>query len=524
MAQWDHGYVTDVAYTTNAYQETSPSWLAACSTILGFRPTNLTGPFRYLDLGCGNGLGALIVAATYPQAEVRGYDFNPTHIENAREMAAEAGLTNVRFEDVSFEALAGQDSPEAFDIIVSHGVLSWVSPENRRHLIRTISRRLQPGGLTYLSYNVSAGWAGLEPLRLLMRQLAEADNRRTDQSVTDIFRFLDQLRDAGAAYFRVHPHLEARLAQMKAQDARYVAHEFLNRDWHPVMFADVAEAMIETRTQYIGSATPMENIDLVAVPEGVQSIVNNTNDFTIRETIRDLGSAKNFRRDLWRKGGERLPTVEHIALLDAITLVWTGKAMDAEFTFPGPIGPITGQAHFYRPLVDAIQEGPLNIGQLRGLPELRDQQPAEFAQAALLLMGGGYVHPAASIEAAPIGVDDPNIRARSRDNARRLNIAITRRLGAGMDMQRVTAPAIGSSIAIGFLEGLMIGRLLAGGNPEPEALIDGALNDMTRSGRSLQRDGQPLRDLTETRLMVSEAVRGLLSGRLPLLRTMGVLD
>ena len=38
MARWDHGYVTDVAYTTNAYQETTPSWLAACSVLLGYRP------------------------------------------------------------------------------------------------------------------------------------------------------------------------------------------------------------------------------------------------------------------------------------------------------------------------------------------------------------------------------------------------------------------------------------------------------------------------------------------------------
>ena len=95
MAQWDHGYVTDVAYTTNAYQEATPSWLAACSVLLGYRPPDLAGAFRYADLGCGNGLSALIAAATNPLAEIWAYDFNPTHIENARAMAASADLTNV---------------------------------------------------------------------------------------------------------------------------------------------------------------------------------------------------------------------------------------------------------------------------------------------------------------------------------------------------------------------------------------------------------------------------------------------
>src|SRR3984957_9938989 len=405
MARWDHGYVTDVAYTTNAYQETMPSWLAACSVLLGFRPTNLAGPFRYADLGCGNGLSALIVAATNPQAEVRGFDFNPTHVENARALAAAAKLTNVQFEDISFEALAradpnasnmgasNMDISDMFDIIVSHGVLSWISLENRQHLTTIIGRRLRPGGLAYLSYNVSAGWTGVEPMRLLMRQLAEADQRRTDQSVGDIFQVMDQLRTGGAAFFRAYPGLEARLEQMKAQDARYLAHEFLNRDWHPVMFADVAEAMHEARLQYIGSATTMENIDAVAVPEGVLPVLARITDAAVRETIRDLASAKNFRRDLWRKGGETLPVQEHLALLDAMKLAWTGKTAEGDVTFSGPIGTVTGQPEFYFPLLDAICAAPKTIGQLRALPAVRDRQPGEFVQAALLLMGGGFAHP-----------------------------------------------------------------------------------------------------------------------------------
>src|ERR1700722_14689900 len=399
MARWDHGYVTDVAYTTNAYQETMPSWLAACSVLLGYRPPDLGVPFRYADLGCGNGVSALIVAATNPQAEVWGFDFNPTHIENARVMADRAKLTNVQFDDISFATLAQGDAgvPDNFDIIVSHGVLSWVSLENRRHLTSIIGRRLRPGGLAYLSYNVSAGGGGGGAVgvrtRLLMRQLAEADQRRTDQSVGDIFQVMDQLRTGGAAFFRAYPGLEARLEQMKAQDARYLAHEFLNRDWHPVMFADVAEAMHEARLQYIGSATTMENIDAVAVPEGVLPVLTRITDAAVRETIRDLASAKNFRRDLWRKGGETLPVQEHLALLDAMKLAWTGKTAEGDVTFSGPIGTVTGQPEFYFPLLDAICAAPKTIGQLRALPAVRDRQPGEFVQAALLLMGGGFAHP-----------------------------------------------------------------------------------------------------------------------------------
>jgi SAM-dependent methyltransferase len=494
--------------------------------LLGYRPPDLAAPFRYADLGCGNGLSALIVAATNPHAEIWGFDFNPTHIENARAMAAQAKLTNVFFEDVPFEALArdGQDSGEHFDIIVSHGVLSWISPENRRHLTAIIARRLRAGGLAYLSYNVATGWSGVEPMRLLMRHLAEADHRRTDQTVAGIFQVLDQLKTGGAAIFRAYPGLEARLEQMKAQDVRYIAHEFLNRDWHPLMFAEVAEAMAETRASYIGSATTIENIDAVAVPEGILPILASTANAAARETIRDLASAKNFRRDLWRKGGEPLPAQEHLALLDAMMLVWTGKTVEADITFPGPIGVVTGQPDFYRPLLDAIRDAPVTIGQLRTLPVFRGRQPGEFIQAALLLMGGGFANPTWAYHEYSSSGQPSSGQPASRDSCARLNAAIIGRLRMGIDLHRLAAPAVGTSIQIEVIEGLVIGRLLDGGSLDPEALIDGVLNDVTRSGRSLLREGKPLSDPDETRVLVGETVLAVLARRLPLLRGMGVLD
>ena len=244
----------------------------------------------------------------------------------------------------------------------------------------------------------------------------------------------------------------------------------------------------------------MENVDAVAVPEGVQQVLQNTPDAAARETIRDLASAKSFRRDLWRKGGETLPAREHMALLDAMTLVWTGRIAEGDITFAGPIGEVTGQAEFYRPLLDTIREGPATIGQLRALPSLRDRQPGEFVQGAIMLMGGGYAHPAWLLSAPKAA------QQRAREASARLNGAIVDRLRLGVDLLRLATPLTGSSIAIDVMEGLVVGRLLDGGSREPEALIDGVLNDVVGSGRALLRDGQPLADPTEARTVVGEAV------------------
>ena len=513
MARWDHGYVTDVAYTISAYQETTPSWLAACSTLLGFLPTDTAKPFRYADLGCGNGLTTLLTAATSPHAEVWGFDFNPAHVEQARAMAARSGLTNIHFEETSFEALAKADAAGDFDIMVSHGVLSWISLENRRHLLDIIGRRLRPGGLAYLSYNTTTGWSGMEPVRLLMRQLAQSSQRRSDQAVETVFGVLEQLRAGGAMFFQAHPGLQSRLDQMKNQDARYIAHEFLNRDWHPVMFAELLEAMAETRTTFIGSATLTENIDAVSVPQALLPLLADVRDLGIRETIRDLASSKAFRRDLWRKGGERMAAPEHTAHLDALTLIWTGKPPEDTVTFPSPVGTVTGQPEFYRPLLDAIRAGPVTIGALRALPALQGRQIGEFVQAASLLIAGGHAHPG-----LPGGG-----RAEARAATARLNGAIVDRIRMGVDLQRLAAPVIGSSVPVSVVEALVTGQLLEEPARSRAALTDEALNALSRSGRSLQKDGQTLTDPAAAHALVSEVVRAVVEERLPLLRVLGVV-
>jgi hypothetical protein len=201
-----------------------------------------------------------------------------------------------------------------------------------------------------------------------------------------------------------------------------------------------------------------------------------------------------------------------------MTLVWTGRVAEADITFAGPIGEVTGQSEFYRPLLEAIREGPMTIGQLRALPALRGRQPGEFVQGAIMLMGGGYAHPSWLLEASD------GQRQRARDAAARLNGAIVGRLRLGVDVLRLAAPLTGSSIGIDVMEGLVVGRLLDGGSREPEALIDGVLNDVIGSGRALLRDGQPLDAPSEARTVVGEAVRGVLARRLQLLRGMGIVD
>ena len=515
MAQWDHGYVTDVAYTTNFYREITPTWLSLTSLLLGHRPPDLAGPFCYADLGCGNGFTTLAVAAACPQAEVWGFDFNPAHVEFASSLAARAGLTNVRFVESSFADLAADTALPDFDFMVSHGVLSWISPANRRHLMQAIAQNLKPGGLVYLGYNVTTGWASMLPVRALMRMLTVASPERTDVAVQGALDAVDRLKQAGALFFQAHPTLETRLADIRRQDPRYIAHEYLNQDWHPLMFADIAEEMAEAKCRFIGSATLAENIDSVAVPPGVAPLLAETRDTIMRETLRDIGCAQGFRRDLYRKGVAPMPAAEQQEMVEALSLVGLGQVVpEAGASFATPIGNVTGRPEVYGPMIEMLATGPISIGRLREAPQFAGRPAAELVQALTLLVAGGYAHPM-----LPAGGT-----ASGRKAASRLNQAIAQANTTGGDLPRLAAPAIGSAVGTDVLETLVVGALLAGQKADAASLLANALAVLAKSGRSVQREGKPVTDAAEARQIVSDAIAGILERRLPVLRGLGVLE
>lgn len=516
MARWDDGYVTDVAYTHAAYRETTPAWLAMAALLLGHRPPDLAKPFCYADLGCGNGVSALTVAATAPHAEIHAFDFNPAHIEFGRDLATRAGLANIHFHETSFADIAAMavDALPSFDFIVSHGVMSWISAENRALLTGIVGQRLRAGGLAYLSYNVTTGWANMVPVQALMRMIAAGSGARSDATVPAIWAALDKLKEAGAGFFATNPGLELRLANLRQQDARYIAHEFLNQDWHTLMFADVADAMDGAKCAYIGSATLAENIDQISVPTGVQPLMVEARDRRLRETLRDFGSGQAFRRDIYRRGTPTLPMPEHHRLLEAVTLHWTGQPAPTDIVFTTPIGTMTGNPEAYRPLLMALEAGSFTIGQARTIAPFSGRPFVELLQAIALLIGGGYAHPA-----LPLGDSPEALRATAG-----LNRAVASMNAEGADMPRLVSPILGTAVTADMTETLVAGSLMAGHPAEVVSLTEMLVTQLRRGGRTLQRDGKPVTDPGEATRIATEVVRHVLDRRAPLLRRLGVLE
>jgi SAM-dependent methyltransferase len=105
---------------------------------------NGLSPRRALDLGCGQGRNALWLARQ--GHEVTGLDVSSVAIDQARALAAEAGLV-VHFRAVDL-ARDWQPEPDSFDLIV----LSYLQlPESTRRAVHTkAATALAPGGTIFL--------------------------------------------------------------------------------------------------------------------------------------------------------------------------------------------------------------------------------------------------------------------------------------------------------------------------------------------------------------------------------------
>jgi hypothetical protein len=153
------------------------------------------------------------------------------------------------------------------------------------------------------------------------------------------------------------------------------------------------------------------------------------------------------------------------------------------------------------------------VGALRRSDTFARRQVAELSQAVMLLIANGYVHPALP-EA---------VRANARGSTDRLNATICAFIADGGDIARLAAATIGSELGVEALEALVVREKLSGRSMEVDALTDRILAALTQAGRTVQRDGKPVQDMTEARGLVRESVVGVVQRRLPILVRLGVI-
>jgi len=514
MSNWTDGYVSDIEYLDGWYAEQMPAHLdIACLLRATEPPVPAGAPFRYCELGCGVGRSAATIAATSPEAEVWGIDFNPAHIARGRSLADEAGLSNLHLEDWTFASLAGANGAALprFHYIAMHGVWSWISPENHRHIVDFIDAHLEPGGLVYVTYNALPGWNNVGPMQRMIRSLALLQDGRCDDRVAAALGFVRRMADAGAGAL-LQDQL-ARLEEMcRKEDIAYVAHEYLNEHWQPCYQADVAKALADARLTFAASANIFDNYPDLCVTKEQRELIEGS-PLALQETMRDFFMERTFRRDIYVRGARTIPARRLEGRLREVrlTAVIPKSALSRDIKVPLG-GAELGEA-FYEPALKLIADGAPTLDEI--FAEVDPAKSTATAREAIgMLIGSKQAMPVVSA----------SLSEATRQRVRRYNSALLRlSSNRGKAHTSLAAAAIGSAVTVRLIEMLVYGALAEGVPAEAGPIVEDCLNRLRRTGDRLAKDGRTIEDPAETAALLKDNVPEVLSVALPIWRRIGAI-
>jgi len=488
---WTHGYVQSVDYTHHYCRELSPVHLDFACLSRGISTSLADRPLRYLELGFGQGL-SLNVHAAASEGEFWGTDFIPAHVVNARELAA-ASHSGARLFDDSFEDFARRDDLPEFDVIGMHGTWSWISAQNRALVLDLVRRKLAPGGLLYVSYNALPGCAAELPLRNLLKLHAEqvsppllALPEKLDASLA----FIRSLAEAGSRYFHEQGESRALLERVSGQNRNYLAHEYLNRDWQPMGFAEVAELVSQAKLEFATTATLTEHLDGASFPERAKKLLDDAKHPLLRETVRDYLVNQRFRRDIFVKGLRRLSGEardERFARTRFVLRAQPSKLLGAKI--PLPFGEAELKPETYGGLSAALAEqdfAPKSLEFLKHHPACKQLRPAQLVHALRLLVGTGHLHLAQS--ATAIALAAPRCRA--------LNAHLLERATHSEDNPVLASPVTGNGVLVPHDQQLFL-HARSQGQTAPEQWVAYAWSRYSALGVRLTRDGKTLESAPE---------------------------
>ena len=509
MSDWTSGYVADIGYTFGYYTELNPQRIK-----LAFLNNGLVFPEvgKACELGFGQGLSANIHAAA-SVSQWHGTDFNPSQAGFAQELAAASG-SGAKLHDEAFAEFAQRDLPE-FDYIGLHGIWSWISDENRAVIVDFIRRKLKVGGVLYISYNTLPGWGTFAPMRHLMTEHAEvlgAEGRGIVSRIDGAMDFAEKLLATNPLFSRANPQVGDRLQKMKDHSRHYLAHEYFNRDWHPMHFASMAQWLEPAKLQYACSAHYLDHIDAVNLTAEQQAFLKDIPDPMFRQTTRDFMVNQQFRKDYWVKGARSLTPLEQAQGLREQRMVMTLHRPGVSLKVTGALGEAALTETIYAPILDLMADHKVRtMTQIEQAVKDTGITFAQLVQAVLVLCGNGTFS----------SVQDDAAITKAKKHTDKLNTHLMLKARSSNDITFLASPVTGGGVGVGRFHQLFL-LALQQGKKKPEEWAAFVAQILAVQGQKIVKEGQPLETAEAQLAELTTQANEFADKQLPILKALQI--
>ena len=510
MSDWTAGYVADIGYTYGYYAELNPLRVKLAFLKAGLAlPTTGTA----CELGFGQGVSANIHAAA-SLTQWHGTDFNPSQAAFAQDLAVASGA-NAHLVDDAFADFAQRPDLPEFDYIGVHGIWSWISDENRAVMVDFIRRKLKVGGVLYISYNTLPGWASFAPMRHLLTQHAEvlgSDGNGIVSRIDGALDFASKLLQTNPAFARANPQVAERLQRIQGQNRQYLAHEYFNRDWHPMHFATMAEWLAPAKVQFACSANYFDYIDGINLSDEQQALLDEIPDPLFRQSVRDFMVNQQFRKDYWVKGARQANQAEQAEALRQQRVLLITPRDQVPLKVSGALGEAKMAEDVYVPILDLLADHkPKTLAQLEVALAAKDIRMSQLLEAVLVLIGAGNL----------VAMQDDEVTRKAKKQTDALNARLMSLARSSSDITYLASPVIGGGMTVHRFEQLFL-LARSQGQKTPESWAQLVWNALNAQGQKLIKEGKALESVEENLAELTRQASDFAQHRLPILKALQI--
>ena len=510
MTDWTSGYVADIGYTYGYYLELNPQRVKLAFLNVGLEAPEIG---TACELGFGQGLSVNLHAAA-SVCSWHGTDFNPAQAGHAKELASVAGA-NACLYDEAFDEFAKRDMPE-FDYIGLHGIWSWISDENRQVIVDFIRKKLKVGGVLYISYNTLPGWGTFAPMRHLMTEHAEvmgADGIGIVSRIDGALDFTEKLLATNPLFARANPLITDRVSKIKEQNRHYLAHEYFNRDWHPMHFATMAKWMESAKLTYACSAHYLDHLDILNLTAEQQAFLTKVTDPMFKETVRDFMVNQQFRKDYWVKGARRITPLEQALNLREQRFLMTAHRPDVTLKVTCSLGEAILTEKVYSPVLDLMSDYKIRtLAQMERSVKDVGVTFAQLSQAVLVLCGNGIFS----------SVQNDTVISKAKNHTDKLNSHLMLKARSQTNLTFLASPVTGGGVEVGRFHQLFL-MAIQQGRKNPEDWATFVEQILASQGQWIVKDGKPLKTPQEQLTELTHQANEFSTKQLPILRALQIL-
>lgn len=511
MTDWTAGYVADIGYTFGYYTEINPLRVK-----LAFLNSGLVCPEfgTACELGFGQGVSANLHAAA-SIVQWHGTDFNPSQASFSQELAAASGAGAKLYDD-SFADFAHRPDLPDFDYIGIHGIWSWISDENRRVIVDFIRRKLKVGGVLYVSYNTLPGWATFAPMRHLMTEHAEmlgSEGLGIVSRIDGAIDFAEKLLATNPLFSRTNSLVEDRLKRLKNHNRHYLAHEYFNRDWHPMHFATMADWLEPAKVQYACSANYLDHIEDANLTAEQQAFLKEIPSPMFRESVRDFMVNQQFRKDYWVKGARKLSSLEKAEYLRVQKVLLISHRPDISLKVKGAVGEATMSEAIYTPILDLLSDHKARtLGQIELALKDKNIALAQITQAIMLLNGSGHL----------AAVQDETHILKAKKHCDRINTYLCQKARGRNDIGYLASPVTGGGFEVNCFQQLFL-LSMSQGKKHPAEWAQYAWQSIAIQGKKVIKEGKTLETAEENLAELTVQATTFAEKQLPILKALQII-